>query len=614
MIKLTKTNKEMIREAAGKLIRISTLLIFLLSGSALIQAQVKITDGSLLAVDSNAILELESSDKGLLIPRVTIPDPDQEAPMSAPLSKGMLVYNTGGILAEGFYYWNGTRWTRLSGTDINSLIMLKISADDTLIRENSVVSASNNIMLTLPSITPSDAGLRITVKNTGSFTDLIRVRGNGPAMIDDFTEVAVIPRNDMTFVASGSDWLVENRDALSNSVLEVGINQTFPTIYDALDFLGQHMEQPMVVRLNGTEELIDETIVIDLPYPLTIQGLSYGATSLEAAPGLSGKPMFRCLSESYFKMLVFDATTLAGYGTSDGEDCVRLAGSGTYHEIKDCTFDGFYNTIVDSSDAELWLFECDITNASNNGLLVRSPVPGTKIRVSETDFISCNTGVNLDEGSSTDIHMMSGVFENLEGGNSIIYNPATFSFNSLILSNNSWNHAGNDISGFDFTRPDGRDANAYIENNPGMKSNAPHCNISVTNNLSTVTCTAANTWYKADWINTAEETTNIRIENNKITYLPDTKRDMTIFISGNVKVSSINRVITISIVKNGNPSVRYGETALRITTANQPFQFSTVVYIEDVTEDDYFEMYCSSANAGDVLTFQDINWYVSSEK
>jgi hypothetical protein len=589
-------------------------MLLLYSGSALLWAQVKITEGSVLTVDNNAILELESTNKGLLIPRVAITDPGQESPMSAPLSNGMLVYNTGAALTEGFYYWNGTMWVSLSSPVSNTMFYQALAADDTLAKVNSIVTTINDITVILPAVTAADAGLEITVKNTGSYTDLVTVAGYGAAVIDGLSSVSIMPKNGLTFVAAGPDWIIKNREALSGSFIEVGNDQAFPTIYDAMDFLQEHMDQPMVIRLNSAVEDIYETIEIDLPYPLTIQGLSYGASTLAAAAGLSGKPMFRCLSESYFKMLVFDATTLAGYGNAAGEDAIRLAGSGTYHEIKDCTFDRFNNTVVDSTDAELWLFECDISNAVNNGLLVQSQVPGTKIRVSETDFIYCNTGVNLSHGSMADVQLMSGVYTNNTGEHTIVYDPAGFSFQSMIISNNSWNFTGNDITGFDFSRPDGRDANAYIENNPGMESNAPHCQLGVTNNTNTVTCVEANSWYKAIWTNTTEYATNIRIEGNKITYLPNTKRDMAIFISGNVKVSSINRVITISIVKNGNVSARYGETALRITTANQPFQFSTVVYLADVSSDDYFEMFCSSANAGDILTFQDINWYVIAEK
>jgi hypothetical protein len=70
--------------------------------------------------------------------------------------------------------------------------------------------------------------------------------------------------------------------------------------------------------------------------------------------------------------LQFDATSLANYGTLAGEDAIRFVGNATYNEIKDCTFDRFYNTILDSSDAEIWVFETDISRAQNNGILIHS--------------------------------------------------------------------------------------------------------------------------------------------------------------------------------------------------------------------------------------------------
>ncbi len=77
-------------------------------------AQVKVTDGADLTMDANSILELESSDKGLLIPRLAINDLNLPAPLTAPVPTGMLVYSTGGTVADGFYYWKGTAWTILT--------------------------------------------------------------------------------------------------------------------------------------------------------------------------------------------------------------------------------------------------------------------------------------------------------------------------------------------------------------------------------------------------------------------------------------------------------------------------------------------------------------------
>lgn len=59
--------------------------------------------------NESAILDVESIDKGLLIPRVDLDDVSTAAPINTPAT-GLLVYNQGGDETDGFYYWNGTSW------------------------------------------------------------------------------------------------------------------------------------------------------------------------------------------------------------------------------------------------------------------------------------------------------------------------------------------------------------------------------------------------------------------------------------------------------------------------------------------------------------------------
>jgi hypothetical protein len=389
---------------------------------------------------------------------------------------------------------------------------------------------------------------------------------------------------------------------------------SFKSIKEALEFLSEHMTAPTVIILGDELNTLSEAIVINLPYPVTIEGSSYGTSTIGPAAGMAGKTLFTCDTECYFKKLNFDAGTLPGYGSSPGEDAVHLSGNATYNEIKDCSFDGFYNAVSLLSDADLWLFENDINNSTGSGVILNSPVPGTTIKISETDFTDNKIGINLYAGSATTVTINSGYFANNSPTDiAILYNPSSFSFSNLIINGNSWNFIGEDISGFDFSRSDGRDANAFIENNSGVEDQKPHCKINVVNNSLTTACTIANAWYKANWVNTSAITTNLAVTNNRITYLPRKQRDIMLNISGNVTVANNNRVVTIGIVRNGNNAIRYGETALRITTANQPFQFSTVIYVEDVAENDYFELYCSSSANNDVLNFQDIHIYLSAQ-
>jgi hypothetical protein len=587
------------------------LLIALFAGYfSQIFCQVKITDGSDPVPDLNSILELESSTRGLLPPRVAINSVEQASPLTAPVPAGMMVYSSGGAVPDGFYYWNGAKW-------INFLIpetLVVKSESSTLLKNERFVLASGDITLTLPSVTSSDNGLSITVKNVGSHVDLVNVAGNSGASIDGSADSFLTRWNSQTYIAWNGNWITKNKAPVPKNSIMVSERGSFKSIKEALEFLSEHMTAPTVIILGDELNTLSEAIVINLPYPVTIEGSSYGTSTIGPAAGMAGKTLFTCDTECYFKKLNFDAGTLPGYGSSPGEDAVHLSGNTTYNEIKDCNFDGFYNTVSVLSDAELWLFESDINNSSGSGVILNSPVPGTTIKISETDFSNNKVGINLYAGSATTVTINSGYFANGSPDDiAILYNPSSFSFSNLIIDGNSWNFIGEDISGFDFSRSDGRDANAFIENNAGVEDQKPHCKINVINNSLTTTCTIANAWYKANWVNTSAITTSLAISNNRIRYLPRKQRDIMIIVAGDVTVSNNNRVITIGIVRNGNTAIRYGETALRVTTANQPFQFSTVIYIEDVARNDYFELYCSSSSNNDVLNFQDIHIYLTAQ-
>gem|GEM_PF-1794905 len=65
--------------------------------------------------DSSAMLEVKSSDKGFLPPRVALQAANIASPVTTP-ALGLLVFNTtvagsgANAVAPGYYYWNGTMW------------------------------------------------------------------------------------------------------------------------------------------------------------------------------------------------------------------------------------------------------------------------------------------------------------------------------------------------------------------------------------------------------------------------------------------------------------------------------------------------------------------------
>ncbi len=164
-----------------------TLLLYGLSVTSV--AQVKITDGVDLTMDANSLLELESTNRGLLIPRVALVSLDQPDPLTDPVPTGMLVYSAGGSVPDGFYYWNASKWVNF---DVSETPATK-SADATLLKSEPLVLASGDITLTLPLVTTADNGLSITVKNIGTHLDLITIEGNSGATIDGISGISSYP-------------------------------------------------------------------------------------------------------------------------------------------------------------------------------------------------------------------------------------------------------------------------------------------------------------------------------------------------------------------------------------------------------------------------------------
>ena len=68
------------------------------------------------APDASSGLDVNFTDKGLLIPRVNISDLTTEAPVTSPATS-LIVYNTNTTTGPGYFYWNGTKWVKLFDGD-----------------------------------------------------------------------------------------------------------------------------------------------------------------------------------------------------------------------------------------------------------------------------------------------------------------------------------------------------------------------------------------------------------------------------------------------------------------------------------------------------------------
>lgn len=84
--------------------------------------------------DQSAELDLTSTSKGLLIPRLTLStDLNNSSPVTSP-TEGLLIFNTGSNQTQGFYFWTGSYWSLLKSPTGMEITGPGISTDNAAVR------------------------------------------------------------------------------------------------------------------------------------------------------------------------------------------------------------------------------------------------------------------------------------------------------------------------------------------------------------------------------------------------------------------------------------------------------------------------------------------------
>ncbi|GAC1423618.1 MAG: hypothetical protein NVS9B7_27760 [Flavisolibacter sp.] len=144
---------------------------------------------------ASSMLEVQSTDKGLLIPRVALTATNVAAPITTPATS-LLVYNTAtttgaNLVQPGFYYWNGTGWVSISnsaqplsawsltgnsGIDPNTQFISTTDNQPLIFKVKNLLAGkidydNQNTSIGIGSLTSNTSGLANTASGEGALND-----------------------------------------------------------------------------------------------------------------------------------------------------------------------------------------------------------------------------------------------------------------------------------------------------------------------------------------------------------------------------------------------------------------------------------------------------------
>lgn len=199
------------------------LAMLILSGSAMAQMGV----GTKTPADS-AQLDVVTSNKGVLLPRVELVAIDVQSPIVGEMKESLLVYHVGNTtLPSGFYYWKGNKWVRLSSED---------SITDRM--NNSFTIGAN------PNLNGEESLIITDTKNHSVYLAITSIANNG-----EFVTNLIDNQNFITQLANKEEFITNIINELKNSYENV--------TYENGAFYVTH-------EVNGqwVKELIDLTTVL----------------------------------------------------------------------------------------------------------------------------------------------------------------------------------------------------------------------------------------------------------------------------------------------------------------------------------------------------------------
>ena len=160
--------------------------------NATLYAQVVSVNTTGAAGDDSAILDVDASNKGFLIPRVSLTSTTDDVTIALPATS-LLVYNTAtngtypNNVIPGFYYWEGVKWTPLISQPV-----LEFADFYALMPPDNVNAVSAGSAVEFPNAGPTNSSSIIAISDTEfQFSDIGTYMVSWQVSIDEIGQLVL---------------------------------------------------------------------------------------------------------------------------------------------------------------------------------------------------------------------------------------------------------------------------------------------------------------------------------------------------------------------------------------------------------------------------------------
>jgi hypothetical protein len=155
--------------------------------------------------DSSSMLDIVSTNKGILIPKVALTSLLDNTTIASP-AHGLVVFSTGGVLSEGYYYWDNTlgTWIHINVKPTNGLENISnnnIGLGGTLIQDTDIATSGN-----LYSITDAYATYQAGNNGTNDVNYITKTTGVNTATVVGLLDLSAFSQDPDTVILGGIDF------------------------------------------------------------------------------------------------------------------------------------------------------------------------------------------------------------------------------------------------------------------------------------------------------------------------------------------------------------------------------------------------------------------------